>query len=300
MKAVDIREFEQQFVIHFGGPLKRVNAYTLASTLVSIADAAKSANTLINPGYEIEVVVEAFSEGSFKAKIKTVYKGANNLFTQDNLKAIVLGVIASFIYQHTLAPENEVNVKVDNESVIIEQGDQMIIIPRTVHEALEQVEKSKKFKEDVGRVFEAVEKDPNVESFGITRTLTDDVPEIEIPRDKFPFLVNEIETIENERQVIEIATVQILKAILERSKRRWEFVWRGIKISGPLTDQRFYNDFFDHKVTIAPGDALEVKMKIYQHRHPDTGIYTNSGYEIIEVIRHIPKLKQSSIEIAGM
>lgn len=98
MDIIDIREYEEEIVLHFGGELKKINAYTLASSLVSIADALKEANSIINPGNEIEVLVEAFGEGSFRAKIKTVYKGLNNIFTPARLESIALGIITAFTF----------------------------------------------------------------------------------------------------------------------------------------------------------------------------------------------------------
>jgi hypothetical protein len=296
MNIADIREFEETFVIHFGSDLQRINAYTLASTLVSLADAAKEANYFVNPGYEVEIVVEALGPGSFKAKIRTIYRGAKNLFSGQNLKTVVLAIIASYIYTHTLAPDIDINITVDDETVIIEQADKKIIIPKTVHEALKQVEKSDKFKRDVGRTFEAVEKDKNIKYIGFSEEFIDEAPQIKIDRDKFPIITSTGDDQSDTRQIIEHADLQILRAILERSRRRWEFVWRGVKISGPVLDSKFYNDFSAHKITIAPGDVLKVAMKIYQTRIPDVGIYTNDKYEIIEVLEHIPKLKQTAID----
>ena len=129
MHVVEIKEFEEEFVLYFGTKPNRINAYTLASSLVSIADAVKSANSLINPGYNVEVVVEAFGQGSFKVKVKTLYQGAKNLFSKDNLKAITLSVIAAYIFQHTLAPDVEVNVVVNDSEVIIEQGETKVVSP---------------------------------------------------------------------------------------------------------------------------------------------------------------------------
>lgn len=86
MDIVDVREFKEEFVVHFGGEQPRVNAYTLATSLVSLADAIKEANSIINPGYEVEVVVEAIGPGSFRATIKTLAKGLDNLFTKENIK----------------------------------------------------------------------------------------------------------------------------------------------------------------------------------------------------------------------
>lgn len=300
MNIADLRQFEETFVIHFGSDLKRINAYTLASTLVSLADAAKEANFIINPGYNVEVVVEALGPGSFKAKIRTIYSGIQNLFSNQNLKAIALGVISAYIYQQTLMPDMNINITVDDETVIIEQADRQIIIPKTVHEALKQVEKSTKFKQDMGKAFEAVERDEDIKYVGISKEFIDDEPKIVINRDKFPLIVSTEEGQGDTREIIEHADLQILRAILERSKRRWEFAWRGVKIPAPVLDQKFYDDFFAHKITIAPGDALNVVMKIHQVRDPDIGIFTNERYEIVEVLNHIPRLKQTEINITNI
>ncbi len=58
MRILDIGKFENSIVLHFDTEDTRINAYTFASTLVALADAAKAANTSVNPGCEIEVVVE--------------------------------------------------------------------------------------------------------------------------------------------------------------------------------------------------------------------------------------------------
>ncbi len=47
MQVVDIREFEEEFVLYFGGKQNKINAYTLVSSLVSVADAVKSANKTV-------------------------------------------------------------------------------------------------------------------------------------------------------------------------------------------------------------------------------------------------------------
>jgi hypothetical protein len=149
MTTVDIRRFNDTFVIHFGGEYARINAYTLATALVGIADAAKAANAIINTGQEIEVVVEALAPGSFKTTVRAIYTSAGNLFSGNNLKAIVLSVIASYIYQHTLAPSGEVVVKVEDDEVIVEQGDTRVIVPRIVHEATKQLERNPGFEKGV-------------------------------------------------------------------------------------------------------------------------------------------------------
>lgn len=298
MSTVHIAEFEEQFVLHFGGESSRINAYTLASTLVSIADAAKAANATINPGYEIEVVVESLGSGSFKATIKAAYSELGNLFSGDNLRAIVLGVIASAIYQYALAPDADIQVEVSEAYVIIEQGNKKFVIPKDIHDSVNELQASEPFKRSIGKAFEAVEKDEAVESLGIASNTDDPEPPIDIPRERFAQLTGPIDTGENNRVVHEFAELSISRAILDRSRRKWEFYWRGMKISAPVLDQHFYDEFFAHKITIAPGDSLEVDLKIHQVRNPDTGIFVNKRYEVARVIRHVPRLRQAELPTA--
>jgi hypothetical protein len=298
MPTVNVREFEQSFVIYFGTELPRVNAYTLAATLTSFADAARAANAIINPGYEVEVVVEALGAGSFKAKVRTVYRGAANLFSGENLRSIVLGVIASFVYQHTLAPDAEITVNVTTDEVVIEQGDKKVIVPREVHDAVQQVERSPEFRKGVSRVMRAVDEDPSVNSFGFARDFSDPKPPIEIPRDRFLALPEVLELPnEDTREIFETADLQVVRAILERSKRRWEFVWNGIRISAPVLDQEFYDRFFAREISLAPGDKLHVRLRVRQRRDPDIGIFINESYEVVEVFNHKPVPEQSAFDL---
>jgi hypothetical protein len=97
------------------------------------------------------------------------------------------------------------------------------------------------------------------------------------------------------RVIYEQVDLQIIKAILDKSKRKWEFMWRGIKISAPVVYEPFYVNFFAHEITIAPGDILNAKLAIRQTKDPQTGIYSNIGYEVVEVYDHFPRIKQMSL-----
>lgn len=102
---------------------------------------------------------------------------------------------------------------------------------------------------------------------------------------------------EDSRCLMEITDIEILRAILERSRRRWEFVWSGNRISAPVLDDLFYDRFFAHEITIAPGDRLRVRLKVKQHRLPDVGIFVNQSFEVVEVLEHIPRPRQSRLDL---
>lgn len=144
MATVNIAKFDNALVLHFETDGQRINAYTLASTLVAIADAAKAANASLNPGYEIEVVVEAIGPGSFRATIRALYK-ARGILAAQAASAIVLGVLGNYIYERTFAADDSVKIEVNTDEVIIQHGGDQIIVPRNVYDATRQVEKMKIF-----------------------------------------------------------------------------------------------------------------------------------------------------------
>lgn len=298
MATVNIAQFDDALVLHFETEGRRINAYTLASTLVAIADAAKAANASLNPGHEVEVVVEAIGPGSFRATIRALYKSRAGVLAGHAFAAIVLGVIGNYIYERTFAVDDSVKVEINTDEVIIEHGNDRIIVPRVVYEATRQVEKNDNFPKAVSRAFDAVASDPQISGIGFVARIDSPSPEIVISRRAVQAAaLLPIDTPTN-RVVPEVVDLQILKAILERSKRKWEFMWRGVKISAPVTDEQFYIDFFAHDITIAPGDILRVTLHVYQHKDSLTGVYRNVGYEVVQVHNHSPRVKQLRIDAA--
>jgi hypothetical protein len=51
--TLDLADVSDTIVLYFGGEAARINAYTLAAAVSGVADAAKAANAIINPGYDI-------------------------------------------------------------------------------------------------------------------------------------------------------------------------------------------------------------------------------------------------------
>lgn len=296
MNTVIIDDIKSELVLYFDAKDKTVNAYTLATALVSLADAAKEANRLINPGYEIEVIVTALESGSFKAVVKAVYTEAKNLFTAASLRAIILSVIAAMIYDKYFSQKTDITVNVSPEYVIVATKDEKLVIPKDVYDAKELVSKSKRLASKIDAVMMSSDKDRNVNGIGVIGRGSSNVPEIVIKKSDIEktykdSVLDEPDIKENE----EITNVEILRAILEESNRLWEFVWYGNKISAPVLDDQFYKKFRDHKIMIAPGDRFKVKMKIIQKKDKGSGIFINYKYEIIEVINHIPKIEEAKL-----
>jgi hypothetical protein len=291
MQIIEIPRDTDRFVLYFSTPKHEINAYALATVLMGFSDAVTYANAAVNPGHRIEVIVEALEDGSFQAKIKTVYTQAKNLFSSEPAKAIIYGIISTFIYEHSFNTGKPPTITISSDMTVIEQDGKQIVVPTSVYEATKQVKKSERFTNAVGQIFKGANSDPNITGIGLKVDSSPNPPTIIIPREQFALLECTPEIEDGSRERIEFATLEISRAILSRGSRKWEFFWRGIKIPAPVLDESFYDKFFAHEITIAPGDSLSVTLRVIQKQDRDTGIFINEHYEVIEVHEHIPRLK---------
>lgn len=298
MQVLDIKQFEDTFVIHFVTEDRRINAYTLASTLLNLADAAKAANAAINAGHNIEILVEALGGGSFRAQLTAVYSSARNLFSKEAVRTIVLGIISSFIYERMFSTHQDVKIEIQTTEVIVEHGNDRIIIPRQVYDATRIAANNPQFTGAIGRAMDSVSENQLVSGLAIVPRMDSPAPAIIIPREAFQQIAPSLRDDGNERIVEENCDLQIVKAILERGPRKWEFRWRGVRISAPVLDQSFYTEFFAHQIRIAPGDELKALLQIRQTRDQETGIYANVGYSVVKVFEHIPRMQQQQLDQA--
>jgi hypothetical protein len=279
-----------EIVIFFGTKQKAVNAYTLASTVASLANALKQANLTINPGYDVEILVTDLGSGSFKVAVKTIFTSVKNLFSKENIKAIILSILAAFLYDKFFASTPNINVIVSSDNVVVERGTERIVIPKEVYEAKAIVEKQQKFKQEISSIMNTLNNDKDVESFGIADKI-DDIPKIQIPREFFQAFVidNPADTEDTDEKIVDENTeLQITRVILEKGTRKWEFIWHGARIAAPVLDDAFFDQFSHRNITMAPGDKLKAVLRIYQKRIANISVYENYKYEVITVSKHIP------------
>lgn len=294
MGVVDIREWGDEFVIHYQTENKSINAYTFSASLIALADSLRVINRVANPGYEIEVLVEALGPGSFRAKIRTAKEHAKNLFGKQSVAfAILIGLLTNYIYDEFVRAEDKVEVEVKDGSYIIKHNGDSIILPVEVLNEGRQISQSKEVRDNVAQLFTVLEKDTRIQGVGFVGGMDSSAPIAVVPRRLFSMISAAGEPVSKVREHVVEATLQITRAILEQSNRRWEFVWNGFKISAPVLDKAFYQRFYDHSIVVAPGDALRVILRVNQKMNDSLGIYMNDNYDVLEVLEHIPRYAQT-------
>jgi hypothetical protein len=82
MTTLRFDDFEDDtIVLHFGGAEGSIDAYTLADALIGFADMARAISATVDPGTDIELLVEATGTGSFRTRIRRIKKDYGGLLT---------------------------------------------------------------------------------------------------------------------------------------------------------------------------------------------------------------------------
>jgi hypothetical protein len=293
MAIIRLGEFQDDtIVLHFGGSSQSIDAYTLAEALTGFADTARAVSATIDPGSEIEILVEATGPGSYRTCIRRIKKHYGGLLAVGG--TVFWGVVSNVVYDATLKNEPKPDITINTDEVIIKHGNETIIVTRTVHEATQHAKNNPAVQRGLSKTFAALEADKNVTDFGITGSIADPEPLIRIPRAEFPKVVMfgmPPEEQPKERMVKERARVVVLKAWLNHAKRKWSFEWNGVPISAPIADADFLNRLDRREVLFGSGDALDVEISFKQNFDSSLGVYVNdaNSFVVSRVIRTVPR-----------
>lgn len=188
---------------------------------------------------------------------------------------------------------SEPKIVVSDDLVVIESGADRIIIPKNVAEAMERLPNRVQAERHIGRAFAAMEDDPSITEFGLLRHIDDPTPVAIVPRSSFPVLAapEATEPSDKRRYRDDRTNVTVVRAILEKSARRWQFIWQGIRIAAPIRDTTFFDKLASHEYWFAQGDSLDVLLRVHQIRDDMSGAFLNESYEVLTVygIRHIER-----------
>jgi hypothetical protein len=300
---VDLRSLRDDgFILHFGGRVRSVNAETLGRTLVALSDALSAINDDVNPGYRLEVVIEALEPGSFRARIRANKKLVGNIFGALPIKEVLAGLLVLLIYDLIRGQDDKTTVIVKGDVVIVETKDSRIVIDRPVYEAKKALRQKDRANAHIGKAIEALQADDDVKEFGIGESLEQEELVLKIPRREFPLILEHaMPPINDENDTIDVpAHLSIKKAVFERSRRKWEFIWNGVPISATITDRKFFDRLIRRQVYLQHGDAFDAVLRIKRSRDPVSGAWVNRHYEVIAVgdtisraARHVDAFPQS-------
>lgn len=293
MASIDLNSIpETGLVLHFGTETTAISASTFSEALRSFERAARALAQSQSPGYDFELIIEATGPGSFRVWLKE--KAKDTLFK--GVVPIALSLAAAIIYDRYI--DSEHIVLTDNLAVI-EKGNDRVVMPREIYEKYNESAAQEDVEDSVNEFVTSLNKDERIEYFGLSLDLSKRSP-IEIPRDSFSRMMAPPRRIldgmpSKRTREEDNELVIVIKAVFERGKRKWQFLWRGRKISAPIVDNSFFDRLESREIIFGQGDALIVKISITEERVREFNVWRDVDYEISKVYYEVHAQRNGSL-----
>jgi sulfur transfer complex TusBCD TusB component (DsrH family) len=284
------------FKIKFDGQQHQVDANVLVSSLIHTTTIVQEVNKYLNSGKKIEIKVKALEKGSFLCHIElveTTIDSLKNLLTKDNIEvgaAIVTTVVGIIELKKFLKGKKakEVQKQGDRTKIINKDGNVLIIENATFN----IYEHSPVVKDALAQNFDALNNDPAITGFEITDKNENAL--VRVDKSEFVELSQKSEEVEEgERKIVEAATVNVVRVSFEESLK-WDFYYRGIKISAKIADPSFY-ELIDKGEAFAKGDVLEVELQIHQKFDESVNTFVTKSYTVNKIVSHLSRNEQQKI-----
>jgi hypothetical protein len=292
----NVKIIGNDFKIKFDGQQHQVDANVLVSSLIHTTTIVQEVNRYLNSGKRIEIKVKALEKGSFLCHIElveTTLDSLKNLLTKENIEvgAAIVGAVVGLIELKKFLKgkkAKEVQKQGDRTKIVNKDGNVLIIENATFN----IYENSPVVKDALAQNFDALNNDPAITGFEITDKNENAL--VRVDKSEFVDLSQKSEEVEEgERKIVEAATVNVVRVSFEESLK-WDFYYRGIKISAKIADPSFY-ELIDKGEAFAKGDVLEVELQINQKFDESVNTFVTKSYTVNKIVRHLSRNEQQKI-----
>jgi hypothetical protein len=288
---------DEEILLYFKIAGEGLDAQTFANSLLAFDELYRAINAIANPGSEIEVDFIRSDVGSIRAVIRIFRKDTQTLLHAP-VTLLILPVLIAVIVTKIMS--DPVNITINDDSYVVTQGAEKVVLPRGAPHVVQRVDKDLAVRRTIRKFFSVVEGDPNVTAVDFRLPRLPNVPILPIGKDQFATLRDlaepELTVLPKKREEpYDRVPVVVLTAVLERSKRKWQFLWSGHKISADIRDDDFFAKLANHEYEFGQGDTLTVDLIVEQELNEFVGAYENKSFYITKVYKHSKGPKQESL-----
>lgn len=287
MATVDLRKLDgDQIVVHFGGQLTRVNAYTFANALIAFADTIKAISKLVDQGDQIEIEIESIGPGSFRFRV-FVNRITERLLAPHPAPALrILVIVITTMVPYDVREGDLIPIGLDDDLVAVESRGTRFIMSPEMHEDYKNVKNNPMVRKNIGHIFQALEKDGMIEYFGLAKNLKDKELIIQIPRSNFNELAKLAENSipDNMRIPKKVSmTLYVIKPWIDAEKKKWSFRKHDGSIFAPIKDKKFLERVRSNEIRFGNGDAIYATVEYIEKGDRESRTIDKATYSVIEV-----------------
>ncbi|MDB5188924.1 MAG: hypothetical protein JWM92_522 [Candidatus Nomurabacteria bacterium] len=281
---------QETLTVKFDGQEHQVDVQTFAYSVLNFATVIKEANKKVT-GSPIEINIKAPEKGSVLVDLVTKVTQSPTLLHGLHTGADLVTVVAGLYGFHKFISGRKIKeTKKEDGGITIhlEDGSTMTVAENVYNIYVT----TPAISNGISQHFSALSDDPAVSKFEVIRK---EKRIIEVDKEDYDRLSikQQIET-ENARRIVESAELHVYKIVFDKTDRKWEFYYKGNRISANITDEDFFK-MIDGGESFAKGDLLRVDLQINQSMDESVGIYVNQSYQVLKVHEHIKRLEQAQL-----
>lgn len=274
---------EQRVTVKFDGQAHQVSIETFVQVLMSYTRILQaSASELdLSDGFKVNIV--ATEPGSLDVVLSLVSEGLSGLLSflgdnRDGLESIVVLAGGVLALRGKLTGKSAARAtREDGDGVVIEADDSEVRVEKHIY----NVYADSNVGDAMGSMFETLDENPAIEGLEIKR---DGKTTFRAGRDEFaPLATAPILENDGEEHVLErVVSLTVVKPVLaESSSRKWEFIYRGEKITASISDTDFLSKLSQYRFGI--GTMMTVDIDILKKYSDKYRTMVNRRYMVTKV-----------------
>lgn len=277
---------EHRVRIKFDGQLHQVDLGTYMGLLMAYSSVIDAAAEEVGLPSGLQVSVTANEPGSLDVVLSLAASAASGAFdfAKDNLVGIQSAIVVAgglFELKRAIAGSNKVESveDADDGKACVRTDTVTVYADRHVSHIF--VNKPK-VTQQLSDAFDALSETPSVTALQISSG--DDVIFRAESSEFYGISASPNFDGEGSRHVERRGWLTVVKPLLiPSSKRKWEFLYAGRKITAPIADQDFLANL--RSVTFKVGMCLDVVLDVLQKYDAEAAVYVDKSYSVRKVIR---------------
>lgn len=287
----------QEMKIKYGGG-NSISANTYINSLIHFTNIVHEVNREIDPDRRVEVKIKAQKEGSFLVDIvleaTDFITSVKSMFTAENVNyfaSLVGGVTGVYQFAKWIKGKTIKSVEKEGDlaKITTETGDVNYFDFRGANIYLT----NPTIQSAVAQEFQTLDADENVSSFEILNSQEQEL--FVADREDFSMMSEAPEKDETQKDIKTIRdTINIGSVVFSKTKRVWDFVYNGNRITAKVSDDEFIARVLSGE-SFSNGDSLEADIEIKREWDESVNTFVNKSYSILKVYKHFPRAKQSNL-----
>ena len=292
-------ENKHSFSIKFEKDAHSLNVDTYAKALTAINTLIKEVGYQTNPtGNELAVSVESEKPGSFDVVLAVAEINPSDTAALITAGLSVLGSIVTLVVEliklkEALSKCDESKTIIQNDTVTLNDSNNNIVF-QTNSKTYNIYLGNQTVNDALAAQFQAIKNDEEINAV----TYKNENDSFTIKRESFDCLAKKHNAKVEDSKVTTMSTILVVsKLVLDDSRKKWQFVHQGTRISATIDDEDFWRKILRGEELFANGDRLVCDLMIVRDYDEMLGAYIDKEYIVKNVREHQKKEAYEQLEL---